>query len=178
MTERISVESTQKKALDVARTRLLVGSALMAAAFLVIGVRLVDVTIFNEAGPSRQANARNIAAEKRMDRADIVDRNGVLLATSLMTASLYANPAIIFDPPAAARALVRVLPELSEAEVALQLSSEREFVWLSRNLTPRQQYAVNRLGIPGFDFRREQRRVYPLGRLTAHVVGFSSIDND
>jgi cell division protein FtsI (penicillin-binding protein 3) len=178
MSERISFEGANKKALDVARTRLLVGGALMAAAFMVIGVRLVDVTIFSETEPSRRASARNIVAERHMDRADIVDRNGVLLATSLTTASLYADPGRIFDPPAAARALVRVLPELSEAEVALQLSSDRDFVWLSRNLTPRQQYEVNRLGIPGFDFRREQRRVYPHGRLTAHVVGFTSVDND
>ena len=178
MSERISADIAQKKAVDIARTRLLVGSALMAAAFLVIGARLVDVTIFSEAEPSRRASVRNIAAESHMDRADIVDRNGVLLATSLNTASLYANPKRIFDPHGAARAVVGVLPELSEAEVALQLSSDREFVWLSRNLTPRQQYEVNRLGIPGLDFRREQHRVYPLGRLTAHIVGFASIDND
>jgi cell division protein FtsI (penicillin-binding protein 3) len=178
MTSRISFESAQKKALDVARTRLLVGGALMAAAFLVIGLRLVDVTVFGESGPSRQAIARTIATENHMDRADIVDRNGVLLATNLPTASLYGNPSRIFDPQAAARALVAVLPELSEAEVAAQLSSDREFIWLSRNLTPRQHYEVNRLGIPGFDFRHEQRRIYPLGRLTAHIVGFTSIDND
>ena len=178
MSERISFESAQKKALDIARTRLLVGGALMAAAFLVIGIRLVDVTVFSETEPSRRASARSIVADRHMDRADIVDRNGVLLATNLTTASLYADPGTIFDPPAAARALVRVLPELSEAEVALQLSSDRDFVWLSRNLTPRQQYAVNRLGIPGLDFRHEQRRIYPHGRLTAHIVGFTSIDND
>lgn len=178
MTDSNAFENAQKKALDVARTRLLVGGALMATAFLVIGVRLVDVTVFAESGPSRQAIARNIATENQMDRANIVDRNGVLLATNLMTASLYGNPGRIFDPQAAARALVGVLPELSEAEVAAQLSSDREFIWLSRNLTPRQQYDINRLGIPGFDFRHEQRRVYPLGRLTAHIVGFTSIDND
>ena len=178
MTERISFESVPKKALDVARTRLLVGGTLMAAAFLVVGVRLVDVTLFGETEPSRAANARTIVSETKMDRADIVDRNGVLLATSLITASLYADPGRISDPQAAARALVRVLPELSEADVAQKLSSERKFVWLSRNLTPRQQYEVNRLGFPGFDFRSEQRRVYPLGALTAHVVGFTSVDNN
>lgn len=178
MTERISFESSQKKALEVARTRLLIGGALMAVAFLVVGVRLVDVTMLGKAGPSRQASARAIEAETRMDRADIVDRNGVLLATNLVTASLYANPQEIFDPQVAARALVGVLPDLSEAEVALQLSADKEFIWISRNLTPSQQYEVNRLGFPGFKFRSEERRVYPLGALTSHAVGFTSIDND
>ncbi|NNE85349.1 MAG: penicillin-binding protein 2 [Alphaproteobacteria bacterium] len=178
MTERISFESAQTKALDVARTRLLVGGALLAAAFLVVGVRLVDVTIFSDTGPSRQASARSIAVEKRMDRADILDRNGVLLATSLKTASLYGNPTLIVDPKAAARALVGVLPELSEAEVTQKLSSKGEFIWLRRHITPRQQYEVNRLGFPGFQFREEERRVYPLGSLAAHVVGFTGDDND
>ncbi len=178
MIDRISCENAQKKALDVARTRLLVGSTLMTAAFLIIGLRLVDVTVFSDTSPSHQTATRTVETVKRMERADIVDRNGVLLATNLTTASLYANPEKIPDPQGAARALVNVLPELSEAEVALQLSAEKEFVWLSRNLTPRQQFEVNRLGFPGFDFRHEQRRVYPQGRLGAHVVGFTSIDND
>lgn len=178
MTERISFESAQKKALDVARTRLLVGGALLATAFLVVGVRLIDVTIFSDTGPSRQASARSIAVEKRMDRADILDRNGVLLATSLKTASLYGDPTLIGDPKVAARALVGILPELSEAKLVQKLSSQGEFVWLSRHLTPRQQYEVNRLGFPGFQFREEERRIYPLGPLVAHVVGFTGDDND
>ena len=178
MTERISFESAQKKALDMARTRLLVGGALMAAAFLVIGVRLIDVTVFGKTEPSRQAAARSIAVAAKMDRADIVDRNGVLLATSVKTASLYGDPTRIVDPRAAARALVRVLPELSEAAVLQKLSSKGEFVWLSRHITPRQQYEVNRLGFPGFDFRQEERRIYPLGRMAVHVVGFTGDDND
>ncbi|NKB49448.1 MAG: penicillin-binding protein 2 [Alphaproteobacteria bacterium] len=177
MTERISFRSAQKKALDIARTRLLVGGALLAAAFLVIGVRLVDVTLFSENGPSRQANARNIAVEKKMDRADIVDRNGILLATGLKTASLYGDPSIIIDPKVAARALVGVLPELSEADVLQKLSSKGEFVWLKRHITPRQKYEVNRLGIPGFEFDEEERRVYPLGRLAVHAIGFTGDDN-
>jgi cell division protein FtsI (penicillin-binding protein 3) len=50
-------------------------------------------------------------------------------------------------------------------------------VWIRRNLTPRQQFEVNRLGIPGLFFQREERRVYPHGNLTSHVVGFSDVDN-
>ena len=81
------------------------------------------------------------------------------------------------DPEAAARQLVTVLPELKMAEVVGKLRSERRFVWLQRTLTPRQEYEVNRLGIPGFYFQREDRRVYPHGVLTAHVVGFTNVDN-
>jgi cell division protein FtsI (penicillin-binding protein 3) len=111
-----------------------------------------------------------------MDRADILDRNGVLLATSLATGSLYANPKLVLDPAVAAARLVRVLPDLGEKDTAEKLASDRSFVWLRRNLTPREQYAVNRLGIPGLFFQREERRVYPHGPLASHVIGFTDID--
>ena len=70
-----------------------------------------------------------------------------------------------------------MLPELKQDEVELKLASEKSFVWLKRNLTPKQQYAVNRLGIPGLSFQREERRVYPHGNLAAHILGFTDIDN-
>jgi cell division protein FtsI (penicillin-binding protein 3) len=111
-------------------------------------------------------------------RADIVDRNGVLLATSLVTQSLYANPKLIGDAAATARRLAAVLPGLDEKAVRERLAAEtRSFVWIRRNLTPRQQYEVNRLGVPGLFFQREERRVYPHGTLASHVVGFSDVDN-
>jgi cell division protein FtsI (penicillin-binding protein 3) len=112
-----------------------------------------------------------------VSRADITDRNGVLLATTLVSPSLFANPKQIIDPADATKKLVAVLPELSESEVYAKLTSDRSFVWLKRQLTPHQEYLVNSLGIPGFEFQREERRVYPAGNLAAHVVGYSGIDN-
>src|SRR5213075_2397252 len=86
---------------------------------------------------------------KTADRADIVDRNGVVLATSLTTASLYANPTQVQDPDQYAQVLNSVLPDLNIASTAAKLATKRDFIWLKRNLTPRQQQAVNRLGLPG-----------------------------
>ena len=111
-------------------------------------------------------------------RADVIDRNGTLLATSLATASLFANPKTVMDPGKAAARLTQVLPELDTAAVLAKLRSDRSFVWLYRHLTPRQQYAVNRLGIPGLDFRREERRLFPTGHLASHVLGHTDIDNN
>src|SRR5439155_11212447 len=51
------------------------------------------------------------------------------------------------------------------------------FVWIQRNLTPRQKTDVTRLGIPGLYFQAEEKRVYPLGALVSHVVGFTDLDN-
>ncbi|HEY7687512.1 MAG TPA: penicillin-binding protein 2, partial [Dongiaceae bacterium] len=108
---------------------------------------------------------------------EIRDRNGMVLATNLVTASLYANPARIIDVDEAVTKLTQALPDLDPIDLVEKLTSDRSFVWIKRGLTPRQHDAVNRLGLPGFDFQREERRVYPQGRLTAHIVGFADVDN-
>ncbi len=162
--------------LDTGRTRLLVAGMVFALAFLVVSGRLVDVAVFT-AGSAPRLAATPAVPTLETGRADIVDRNGVVLATTLPSASLYANPRQLRDPAEAARQLARALPDLSEAEIRAKLSTERSFIWLKRNLTPREQYRVNRLGIPGLYFEREPRRYYPHGRLTAHSVGFTDVDN-
>jgi cell division protein FtsI (penicillin-binding protein 3) len=174
--EVVRLEGNAKRLIEIGRTRLLVTGALFALAFLAVGLRLVTVMALQNGGEPRPTAALPQHALPA-ERADILDRNGVVLATALATASLYANPRQVPDPAEAAARLATVLPEPSQAEIALRLSSERSFVWLKRNLTPRQQYAVNRLGIPGLYFQPEERRVYPHGPLAAHVLGFTDIDN-
>jgi len=172
----VALDEPAQLTLEVGRTRLLVTAGLFAVAFAVIALRLVDVTLVKPTGETRLAR-NHVAGRTEASRADIVDRNGILLATTLASPSLFANPKQILDARAATKQLVGVLPDLSEAEVLAKLTSERSFVWLKRHLTPRQQFEVNRLGIPGFQFEREERRVYPDGNLISHVVGYSGIDN-
>ena len=164
-----------RAALDVAHRRLLLLSACFALGFSVIGVRLVDLaTSKPEAAPRRIA--RDVPAVVRA-RAEITDRNGVVLATDLAVASLFADARIVPNPNESAAALAAVLPDLSLTDVRAKLGSGRSFVWLKRHLTPKEQADVNRLGIPGIGFQAEQRRMYPLGSLTSHVVGFADVDN-
>ncbi len=172
---RVRLEGTRKQALETGRNRLLVTSVVFALAFLALAGRLVDLTVFGRGAEPRLAAvapARAAASE----RADITDRNGVILATSLPTVSLYADPTEVLDADEAADRLVGVLPGLDRSEVLVKLKSRGRFVWLRRNLTPEQQYAVNRLGMPGLVFRRGEHRVYPHGRAAAHLLGFTDVD--
>ena len=172
----IRLEGSRKQALETGRTRLLVAAMSFTLAFSLIGWRLVDLGLMVE--QHEPSLARSLASDAlETGRADIVDRNGVVLATTMPTASLYANPQHVRDPETAAERLAAVLPELSPAELRAKLASGRSFVWLQRNLTPRQEYAVNALGVPGLYFQREQRRFYPHGSLTPHAVGFTGVDN-
>lgn len=165
-------DGVQRRALEVSHNRLMLGLGLFAVAFVVIAARLAAVTLL-----PGEHDVMRVAVAPNADRADILDRNGVVLATSLTTASLYANPHQIRDPDNAAAQLNAALPEMAVAPIAAKLAADKSFIWLKRNLTPKQQQAVNRLGIPGLYFQYETKRVYPQGNLTAHVVGFSDVDS-
>lgn len=171
----IRLEGNIKQALETGRNRLLVTAVVFSLAFMVIAGRLVDLTLVAEEGEPLLAQTTPSQAGV-VGRADIVDRNGVILATSLPTVSLYADPHDVPNPEETANRLVRVMPELDRDEIAAKLSVPRRFVWLSRNLTPQQHYEVNRLGIPGLFFQRGERRVYPHGRNVAHVLGLTDVD--
>jgi len=99
-----------------------------------------------------------------------------LLATSLPTASLFADPSAVLNANEVADKLMTVLPDLNHRELLGKLKSKSRFSWVSRNLTPKQHYRVNRLGLPGLGFQRGERRVYPHGRLAAHALGLTDVD--
>ena len=169
--------------IESCRNRMLAAAVLFAFVFLVVALRLVGIAVLP--GSKAEAHARVRPPPSQAGpptpatvRADIVDRNGTLLATTLDTPSLYADPRQIIDPAEATKAITAVLPQLNPGEVYAKLSSGKSFVWLKRRLTPRQVYEVNRLGIPGFQFEHEERRVYPFGDVASHVVGYCGIDNN
>lgn len=172
-TTHIQLEGVRARALDVGRNRLLVTGVAFAAAFLLILVRLVDLGAMSEtpsvAGAPKTAPTASV-------RADVVDRNGVVLATSLPVVSLFADPARVLDPAEAADQLSAVLPDLERDAVFKKLSGEGRFVWLARTLTPRQQHAVNRLGLPGIGFQKAARRVYPHAAVAGHILGLTDVD--
>ncbi len=173
----LRLDGVRSSALETGRARLVAGAVLFLAAFTLIGVRMIDVAVLDSepAKPRALPTARTESLE--MERADVTDRNGVILATSLPTVSLYAKANEILDPVEAAAKLSAVLPDLARQDVQGKLASGKPFVWLRRNLTPRQQYDVNALGIPGLYFEKGERRVYPHGNLAAHIVGMTDIDN-
>ncbi len=170
----IHLEGAGKTALEVARTRLVVGAALFSLGFVALSAQLVKVSLFESAAERSRSSA---AIGRPLLRADIVDRNGTVLATNLETHSLYADARLIRTPAATAARLAGIVPGLDRARTQFRLAGDRGFVWIRRHLTPRQAYAINRLGEPGLQFLREQRRVYPQGEAAAHLVGFTDIDN-
>ena len=110
-------------------------------------------------------------------RPDILDRNGEVLATDIKTASLFAEPRRIVDADEAMEKMSTVLPDLDYEQTYNKLKSGAGFVWLRRQLSPKQQNDIMQLGIPGIGFRTEKRRFYPGGPTASHILGLVNIDN-
>jgi len=174
-TRRPRREGAAARRLETGRGRVVLASLIFAVAFAGLGLRLIDVAVLG--GGHAPEVARRAAAKAPVQRAAILDRNGIILATTLPTYSLYADARQVPDAMAAATHLVRILPNLKYAKLLRKLKSNRRFVWLRRHLTPDQYQSVNFLGIPGLYVRADERRVYPLGRLASHVLGFTDRDN-
>src|SRR5690606_6526674 len=112
-------------------------------------------------------------------RADIVDRKGELLATTVPGWSLAANPSAIWDAGEVASELKKVLPRLDLIGLTAQLSDrKRKFIWVQRGLTQEEKDAAFGLGVEGLQFVEEARRVYPRGKLAGHFLGYTNIDGE
>ena len=167
-----------RQALDGCRPRLLIVGIAFVLVFAVIVGRLVQVTLLPGAVTVPSIARFHPALPPPPGRADVIDRNGKLLATTLDSPSLYADPRQITDAADVARKLVATLPGLDRARLYAKLKSHKGFVWIKRHLTPDQEYAVNQLGIPGLQFAHEERRVYPYGSLLSHAIGYTGIDDN
>lgn len=162
---------------DRTRTRLFAVVAFFTLAFAIVALRLIVLmgpNAFHDAPkPQSAVLSSNEAAPKRVN---ITDANGIILATSLPTQSLYADPKIINDADLLTQKLMDVFPNLDRDRLYTDLTRDRRFVWIKRHLTPRQQAKVLAIGDPALALQTEYRRVYPQGSLTAHVTGYTNTD--
>ena len=155
-----------------ARQRIVMTMAVFVGIYGVIGGRMALLAMQDPEDANRVVAARQQAA-----RPDIVDRNGDVMATDIITASLFAEPRRIVDADEAVEQLTSVLPDLDHEQTYRRLKSDAGFVWLKRELTPMQKNRIHQLGIPGIGFRAEKRRFYPGGPTASHILGLTNIDN-
>jgi cell division protein FtsI (penicillin-binding protein 3) len=175
-----SINGTQSRLLGQSKARLFVVIAVFLIGYMAISLRLIDLTLLRQTAAEKMAENADSpvkpAAVTQNLRGTIKDRNGELMATSLSMASVYADALLVENPKDVAAELAALLPDEKESDIAEKLASKRRFVWIARNITPRQQYAINALGHPGIGFKEESKRIYPHGRLTSHVLGYTDVD--
>jgi len=151
---------------SLVRSRIGIAAGLCTAAFSVIAARLVEVMVLGaglaaslDAGPSINPM-----------RADLVDRNGALIARDLPVSDLYASPAVFWDTKEAAHDLAKAT-RADEARLNASFAPKHGYVMVQRGLTPDMRDAVMSLGFPGLTFEKAYKRYYPSGRIVAHAVG-------
>jgi cell division protein FtsI (penicillin-binding protein 3) len=173
-------ELARRTILNRTRSRLIVAASGFGVLFGAVALGLADAMVFDPAEPRRlhAMAAAQRPVEHQPQRGPITDRNGEILAVSLPVTALYANQREIQDPAGTARRLARILPQLDEERVTARLTGDRQFAYIARSLTPREQQAVNSLGIPGLYFEQAERRAYPQGRAAAHILGGVDVDGN
>ncbi len=157
-----------------AETRLLLLGVVFILGFSTVAGRMALVSASVPVEPRAGVPAEPIQAQ----RADIVDRNGALMATNIVTASLYAQPQEMIDPQAAAAGLAGIFPDLDARTLAGEFTDGRKFVWVKRTISPEQRQRVHDLGEPGLLFGPRETRLYPNGAVAAHVLGGASFGRE
>lgn len=149
-----------------ARRRILMCGVIFGAVFALMGFRLFAVALFPE--DVDRARIANNASES--DRREIVDRNGVLLATNLPLSALEIAGGEAWDAAETAAKIAAVVPAINEGNIRKKLE-EKRYVEIRERLTPAQERKVFSLGLPGVRFTARFERFYPQGRTASHVIG-------
>ncbi|MCB1495216.1 MAG: penicillin-binding protein 2 [Bauldia sp.] len=156
------------------RPRIRLAMIVFTLAFVAIIGRLVSLGLTDPTTGRSSVNPNDAIAT---GRPDLVDRNGEVLAADIRTSSVYGEPRNIIDPDEAAEAIGTVLPGLDVAALRKRLTGNAGFVWIKREITPKQREKIHSLGIPGIGFLTENRRFYTAGATAAHVLGLVNVDN-
>ena len=167
---RLRHEEIRDRSRARAEGRLLVLGLFFFCAFLTVGARMGTLASSMPEEPRTAATGNPIIGQ----RADIVDRNGRILATNLETHSLYAQPAHIVDPRRAADGLAAIFPELDADKLYADFTGARKFLWIRKQISPEQMQAVHDIGSPGLLFGPREMRLYPNGPIAAHILGGAS----
>ncbi|NVD99136.1 penicillin-binding protein 2 [Massilia sp. BJB1822] len=150
----------------------------MFAAFAALGARAlwlqgVSTQFLQKQGESRYAFTLDLPAT----RGKIMDRNGQVLASSVPVKAVWAVPDNVLEaPPEKLRALAGLL-EISEAELRKKLDSDRNLIYLKRQVEQEVADKIAKLDIDGIVMRREYKRFYPQGEVMTHVVGFTNVED-
>ncbi len=145
--------------------------ALFAAGFITLGLVATKAALFSGLDESGA-----VAGLTPNARADIVDRNGEILAMDLVRYGLYITPREIYDADATRAALLTAIPTLSATHLDAALRGDHKQYYLIGGLTPEVRNRVHDLALAGVTFEEESARSYPLGETGAHLIGFAGQD--
>ena len=164
---RLRHEAMRDGARQKAEGRLLLLGLAFVLGFVAVGARMGVLAATEPVEPRTATSGPTIAAQ----RADIVDSQGRILATNLVTHALYAQPQSMVDPTGSAEKLAMIFPDLDVNRLKKDFSGTTKFLWIKKKISPEQMQLVHEIGDPGLLFGPREMRLYPNGALAAHVLG-------
>lgn len=162
--------------LPVWRSRLVLFLMFVAFVALIgraLWLQRMNTDFLQKQGATRYARTLELPAT----RGKIVDRNGQVLASSIPVKAVWAIPEDVLNAPSEKIKKLADLLEMSETELRKKLDSDRQFVYLKRQVEHEISEKIVALGIPGIETRKEYKRYYPEGEVMAHVVGFTNVED-
>lgn len=161
--------------IEIKKSRLAFVYFCILAVFFVIILRMIFVVAVGD-----KVKVSGIYdARKSSKRANIFDRNDVLVATDLKTKSLYVSSVLVKDPQAISRGISQIFSDISYAEIFKKISdgkNSKSWILIRRNLTPSQVDQVQNLKMAGLLFENDRIRVYPQKSIASHFVGYADLD--
>ena len=146
--------------------------------------RSAYIQVFEPDMLKKQGDNRSLRTNtKTVQRGSIVDRNGHELAVSVPVETVWADPKIIFEANALSmtehwQALADVLgQDVNKLKVRVTKNPTKRFVYIERKVAPAMANYIQELKIPGIHLRKESKRFYPAGEISAHIVGFTNVDD-
>lgn len=175
-TENIQLTSSPEPADSGMRRRAHLATGLIFVALFALTGRLVDLQIIRHDELARRAQKQQYFTRfLPARRGTVYDRRGEILASSVSTQSVFADPSMIHDRKTTARKLSVVLG-IPYKSLVQRLRKECLFVWVKRHVSNTEAELVRRMRLPGVHLRSESKRIYPQGALAGSLIGFTDID--
>ena len=172
-----NIQAAKLTTLPPWRSRLLFVLLLSGMGALIIRavyLQSIHNNFLQQKGNASSSRVIDISAHRGM----IADRNGEPLAISTPVESIWVSPQDVEATPQQVNQLARIMSmDIKEVKSRL-FDTSRDFVYLQRQLPPEQAEKIVKLGMPGVSLRREYRRYYPGGGITAHLLGFTDVDDN
>lgn len=169
---------TATRKINRSKLRVALVGLFIVAAWLAMGYRLVQVQVVQAADLADQGlSQRLVTRDLAPQRGKVFDRNGELLAMTVEAQSIWANPTQVEDPLWVAQQVGGLLG-LDSDVLHDRLTSDKEFVYLKRQVEPEVAEQIADLEVRGLYSHPEATRIYPAGQVASHVTGFVDIDGN
>ena len=151
------------------RIQILFFCILVTIIFLIF--KVLNLSIFSY----RNFHLINKSSTEIKMRKNIIDRNGIILASTIPTASAYINPKHLRDKESL-KSIAKVVA-INVDDLKTQITNKKHFIWLKRHITSKEQQMLHDFGVPGIYFIDDQKRIYPHRNLFSHIIGLVDTEN-